>query len=77
MLGSLETAAGGTTSLQGGAGGSAGPSTASSNSGFDSSGWTVDFGDGSANSGGSSIVKWAMVAAVAGGLLWYLYKRRR
>lgn len=77
MLGTLATGAGGTTSLQGGAGGAAGPSTASANSGFDSSGWNVSFGSGSIATGGNDMVKWAMLAVVAGGLLWYLSKRRR
>lgn len=77
MLGTLSTAAGGTTSLQGGAGGAAGPATSTSNQGFDSSGWNVSFGSGSIATGGNDMVKWAVLAAVAGGLLWYLSKRRR
>lgn len=77
MLGSLTTAAGGTTSLQGGAGGAAGPATSTTSSGFDSSGWNISFGSGGIATGGNDMVKWAMVAAVAGGLLWYLSKRRR
>ena len=44
MLGSLTTAAGGSTSLQGGAGGASGPAESTSNSGFDSSGWNITFG---------------------------------
>jgi len=76
MLGTLTTAAGGTTSLQGGAGGAAGPATATGYAGFDSSGWNVSFGSGSIATGGAELVKWAMLAAVAGGVLWIIFKRR-
>lgn len=65
-----------TGSYSGGAGGAAGPSTASSNSGFNSSGWNVSFGSGSIATGGNDMVKWALVAAAVVGVLWYSSKRR-
>lgn len=77
MLGSLTTAAGGSTSLQGGAGGAAGPATSTTNSGFDTSGWNVTYGSGSISTDASGTLKWAAAAVVIGGLLWYLSKRRR
>lgn len=63
--------------LQGGAGGSAGPSTASSNSGFNSSGWNVSFGSGSISTDSTGVMKWALVAAAVGGIAWYLSRKRR
>lgn len=77
MLGTLSTAAGGSTSLQGGQGGAAGPATSTTNSGFDTSGWNVTFGSGSISTDAGGVLKWAAAAAVIGGLLWYLSSRRK
>lgn len=69
-MGSLPTG-----SYSGGAGGAAGPSTATSNSGFNTSGWNVSFGSGSISTNGNTTMM--IMAAVAGvGLLLWLNSRR-
>lgn len=64
------------SSLQGGAGGAAGPATATSNSGFDSSGWNVNYGAGSIDSGSNKLLQYAMLAAL-GFVAWKLWRRGR
>jgi hypothetical protein len=62
-------------SMTGGAGGSAGPSAATSKSGFDSSGWQVNYGSGSIDSGNQKLLMYAALA-VGAFLLWKQYKKR-
>jgi hypothetical protein len=52
-------------------GGAAGPSTASSNSGFDNSGFVVNMGAGS----GGGLPQWAVLALILGGAVWLLRRR--
>lgn len=65
-------------SYSGGAGGAAGPSMgeASSKSAFDSSGWQVNFGSGSIDSGLNKYVLYGGLA-VGGLLLWRMLKSKR
>ena len=77
MLGTLASSAGGPQSLQGGAGGAAGPATSTSNSGFDSSGWNVSYGSGSISTDASGTMKWVGVAVVIAGALWLIFKKQR
>lgn len=53
-------------------GGAAGPSSASSQSGFDNSGWVVNIGGGSA---GAAMPPWVVIAAIVGGVVWLLRRR--
>lgn len=63
-------------------GGNAGPSSAggTSNSGFDSSGWAVNFGTGSANATGSSDPLGEFVPYVLAGvallIVWRMTRKR-
>lgn len=61
--------------MSGGAGGSAG-STASSNSGFDNSGWSVNFGSGSIDAGGAGQYMPYVLAAAAVLIVWRMTKKR-
>lgn len=63
-------------SMTGGAGGAAGPSAATSKSGFDSSGWNVNFGSGSIDSGNQKLLTYAALA-VGAYFLWQQFKKRR
>lgn len=60
----------------GGAGGAAGPSLSDSKSAFDSSGWVVNFGSGSIDSGMNKYVLWGGLA-VGGLLLWRMLRSKR
>lgn len=44
-------------------GGTSGPATSGINSGFNSSGWNVNFGPGSIDSGNSKLLIYALIAA--------------
>lgn len=63
-------------SMTGGAGGAAGPSNASSSSGFNSSGWNVNFGGGGIDTGNNKILMYAAIA-VAGYFLWQKFAKKR
>ena len=67
------------SSMTGGAGGSAGPSSALGSSSFDSSGWNVNFGGGSISSNRATDSLGAytpyMLAAVALLIVWRLTKK--
>jgi hypothetical protein len=63
-------------SYSGGAGGAAGPSLSDSQSGFDSSGWVVNFGSGSIDGGVNKYVLWGGLA-VGGLLLWRMLRSKR
>lgn len=65
-------------SYSGGAGGAAGPSMSDANqkSGFDSSGWQVNFGSGSIDSGLNKYVLYGGLA-VGGLLLWRMLRSKR
>jgi hypothetical protein len=69
------TSFGAGSSLQGGAGGSAGPSTASSNTSA-SSGWNVNFGSGAIGTDASKWVQLGLIAAAAF-VAWKLVRRGR
>lgn len=62
--------------LTGGAGGAAGPSMSDGKSAFDSSGWIVNFGSGSIDSGVNKFMLWGGLA-VGGLLLWRLLRSKR
>ena len=64
-----------TPSMTGGAGGAAGPSTASSSFGlgFNSSGWTVNTGSGSAS---GAVSPWMIAAEAAVVVVWMITQRR-
>lgn len=63
-------------SMTGGAGGASGAASASNSSGFNDSGWNVNFGAGTIDASGSP--SWMKYAALAAGalVLWYLLKKR-
>jgi len=63
-------------SYSGGAGGAAGPATSTSSSGFNSSGWNVNFGGGSIDSGSSKLLTYALLAAGVY-VAWKLSRRGR
>ncbi len=65
--------------MSGGAGGAAGPSTASGQSAFDSSGWNVNFGEGSiTSSAGSGVSQYLPYIALGVGLLivWRMTRKQ-
>ena len=68
----------GTFSPTGGAGGAAGPAMSESayKSAFDSSGWNVNFGSGSIDSGLNKYVLYGGLA-VGGLLLWRMLRSKR
>lgn len=66
-------------SLTGGGGGMAGPSGARGESMFDSSGWAVNFGSGSASAtGGSGLSKYLPYVLAAGAVIvvWRMTRKR-
>lgn len=64
-------------SITGGKGGDAAPSYAGSNSGFDNSGWNVNFGSGKINDGGDLGQYLPYVAIGAALLIAYRLTRRK
>lgn len=75
MFGSLSDISG-APSFTGGAGGAATTGDMKLNSAFDSSGWTVNTGSGSA-SGAAALNPWLIAGlAVAGLLAWKMYRKK-
>jgi hypothetical protein len=68
---------GGLPPLSGGAGGASGPATGYSDSVFDSSGWSVTFGDNSPVTPAQSLKSYIPWAIAGVGLLiaWKIYKK--
>lgn len=66
--------------LTGGAAGPSGASGGTANIGFDSSGWAVNFGSGSASASGSSgdLAKWTpyLLAGAALLIVWRMTRKR-
>lgn len=67
----------GMPSMSGGAGGAASTGPLTSSSGFNTSGWTVNTGSGSASGAPSALNPWLIAGLVVAGLLAWKMSRKK
>jgi hypothetical protein len=74
-MGGLSSLTGG-GGMSGGAGGASGPVSSTTSSGFNTSGWSVNYGSGSSAATAGGGLDWKVIAAiaVAGLVIWKMSK---